>query len=62
MVMKYSVDLPITSSYHKDYNEALTWTIANFGEPGYNNRWTHLSYTFHFKYEEDRNWFILRWT
>ena len=56
------------------YEEATEWTIHQFGKPLHNYgdywckiddgtyRWRKLHCTFFFKHEEDKNWFVLRWS
>ena len=40
--------------------EQAAWMKSSFGNRG--TRWTHKSGVFLFKNEEDRNWFLMRWS
>lgn len=48
----------------KNRNEIKEWCTSTFGEScgiSTSSRWFMLDYTIQFKYENDRNWFRLRW-
>ena len=60
----YSFKLSVKWRYtYNDNNTNIVWAwiTEQYGEPG--DRWIWDTYrTFRFKNEEDRNWFILRWS
>lgn len=62
---RFGVEVLDSSYYVRD--EIYDWCCGQFGNRNnsYNNpRWiaSHWKETFWFKYEKDRDWFILRWS
>ena len=57
---RYSAILP----HHKMRSEIKDWCFNAFGPSAgisKDSRWFMLDYTVQFRYEKDRNWFLLRW-
>jgi hypothetical protein len=56
--IRYSVNWPknVTRA------EVIAWCKDHFGPPGFTNRWMHLEYTIQFRQQEDRNWYVLKWS
>lgn len=53
--IRYAADIPGW--------EAIKWCREHFGEPSLvNGRWMALRHTIQFRYQSDRDWFILRWS
>lgn len=61
-VFQYQVK--IDSAYEHLYNEYIDWCIETFGDIYDKWGFDEINYSMVFKFvnEEDRNWFLLRWS
>ena len=65
MVEYYAVKIPYGyfSKHNVENDEIVEWCKTTFNDELITNRWYSLSSgTYLFKNEEDRNWFLLRWS
>ena len=61
----YAAPLPKYITFNDaTYKEMIKWCEEQFGPVIYNYqtaRWAPLEWKIHFRYEKDRNWYLLRW-
>ena len=54
--------MAVTNRHHVDNALVYDWCVKQFGDIDIEGRWYPLSYSFMFRDEADRDWFVLRWS